>query len=330
LDSFVRQTYAKNLLLSLEAFQSFDSVPKYQRKLIDLPQLVRDIEAAKQAVSKSKNDLLNALSLGDATSEWLTQGGLWPCISTITLLEKLRSTSKVAFGSQMKQSLVDFGVKLTILQRLLRLEGAFKKGNNKSIIDEQNNLGHETWNPFEETNWLLLEIDSNLLIRPGQIEVARATIAPASRSSSLLQLNMGQGKTSVIIPMVALKLADSRMLMRVIVPKPLLLQTAQLLQARLGGLLGRKLLHLPFSRKTMTTHGSIKTYMEMHEKILRACGITLALPEHLLSFQLSGLQALSDNRVHEGVSMVNVQKWMRSKSRDVIDESDQILSLRTQ
>ncbi|PQE21089.1 p-loop containing nucleoside triphosphate hydrolase protein [Rutstroemia sp. NJR-2017a WRK4] len=329
-DSFVRQTYAKNLLLSLEAFQSFDSVPKLQRKIIDRLQLSRDIEAAKQAVAKSRNDLLNALSLGDATSGWLIQGGIWPCTSTIALLEKLRSTSKVVFGSRMKQSLTEIGVKLTILQRLLRLEAAFKKGSARSIADEQNNLGHETFNPFEETDWLLLEIDSNLLIRPGQIEVARATIAPVSTNSSLLQLNMGQGKTSVIIPMVALKLADSRKLVRVIVPKPLLLQTAQLLQTRLGGLLGRKLLHLPFSRKTQTTHASIKTYMDMHENMLRTCGITLALPEHLLSFQLSGLQALADNRVQEGVPMVKVQKWMRSKSRDVIDESDQILSLRTQ
>ncbi|PQE25690.1 p-loop containing nucleoside triphosphate hydrolase protein [Rutstroemia sp. NJR-2017a BBW] len=329
-NSFVRQTYAKNLLLSLDAFQSFDSVPKFQRKTVDRFQLGRDIQAAKQAMAKSKNDLLNALSLGDATSGWLTQAGLWPCTSTIALLEKLRSTSKVVFGSRMKQSLTDLGVKLTMLQRLLRLEAAFKKGSAKSIADEQNNMGHETWDPFEDTEWLLLEIDSNILIRPGQIEVARATIAPASRTSSLLQLNMGQGKTSVIIPMVALKLADSRKLVRVIVPKPLLLQTAQLLQTRLGGLLGRKLLHLPFSRKTQTTHASIKTYMDMHENMLRACGITLALPEHLLSFQLSGLQALSDNRVREGVPMVNVQKWMRSKSRDVIDESDQILSLRTQ
>ncbi|KAM3074144.1 hypothetical protein ACMFMG_003034 [Clarireedia jacksonii] len=330
LDSYVRQTYTESLLRSLGAFQSFDSVPKDQGKPVDSLQLSRDIEAAKFSVLKSKNDLAGSLSLGDATSKWLAHGGLWPCVSTTSLLEKLRSTSKVVFGSRMKQSLVDFGVKLTILQRLLRLEAAFKKGNLKSIADEQNNLGHATWNPLEETDWLLLEIDSNFLIRPGQIEVARATITPASGTSSLLQLNMGEGKSSCIIPMVALKLADSRLLVRVIVPKPLLLQTAQLLQTRLGGLLGRKLLHLPFSRKTKTTQVLMRKYLEMHGNVLCAGGVALALPEHLLSFQLSGLQAISDKRNNEGIPMLKVQKWMSSKSRDVIDESDQILSLRTQ
>ena len=40
--------------------------------------------------------------------------------------------------------------------------------------------------------------------------------------------------------MVAAVLADTKNLLRVVVPKALLLQTAQLLQARLGGLLGRE------------------------------------------------------------------------------------------
>jgi hypothetical protein len=52
---------------------------------------------------------------------------------------------------------------------------------------------------MEYVDWLLLEIDSNIMLRPEQIEVAQATIAPASSGNSVLQLLMGKGKTSAIL-----------------------------------------------------------------------------------------------------------------------------------
>lgn len=61
-------------------------------------------------------------------------------------------------------------------------------------------------------------------------------------------LTKSLGKTSCIIPMVAAVLADRKSLVRVIVPKALLQQTAELLQARLGGMLNRPLRHVPFAR----------------------------------------------------------------------------------
>ena len=48
--------------------------------------------------------------------------------------------------------------------------------------------------PFENPDWLLLEIDGNILIRRDQVDVALATISPDSRSNSVLQMNMGQGE----------------------------------------------------------------------------------------------------------------------------------------
>ena len=130
--------------------------------------------------------------------------------------------------------------------------------------------------------------------------------------------------------MAAAVLADGSNLVRVVVPKPLLLQTAQLLHARLGGLLGRELRHIPFSRKTPTTSATIKAFHSIHQDIQKSSGILLALPEHLLSFMLSGLQQLSDARIPEAVSMIKVQNWLTRRARDVIDECDNILALRTQ
>src|SRR5277367_2285934 len=124
------------------------------------------------------------------------------------------------------------------------------------------------------------------------------------------------------MPMVATILADAKKLLRVVVPKPLLLQTAQLLQTRLGGLLGRELTHVPFSRKTPTDPDHIKAFINIHKEIQATSGVVIALPEHILSFYLSGLQRLSDTRIPEATQMVKIQAWMRKNCRDILDECD--------
>src|SRR2546423_6038792 len=132
------------------------------------------------------------------------------------------------------------------------------------------------------------------------------------------------------MPMVAAVLADTKNLLRVVVPKALLSQTAQLLQARLGGLLGREVRHIPFSRKTPTNPENIKAFYNLHKEIRASSGVILTLPEHILSFMLSGLQRLSDQRIPEATHMIKVQTWMRKVCRDVLDECDFTLAVRTQ
>jgi hypothetical protein len=130
--------------------------------------------------------------------------------------------------------------------------------------------------------------------------------------------------------MAAAVLANGRSLHRVIVPKALLLQTAQLLQGRLGGLLGREIRHVPFSHKTSTKAETIDAYRKLHVGVQKSCGVMLALPEHILSFKLSGLQRLLDNRIPEALDMIRVQEWMTRESRDVLDECDFTLAVKTQ
>ena len=130
--------------------------------------------------------------------------------------------------------------------------------------------------------------------------------------------------------MAAAVLADTKNLLRVVVPQSLLVQTSQLLQARLGGLLGRAIRHVPFSRKTPTDGDTIKTYFELHERVKVSSGVIVALPEHILSFKLSGLQRLSDSRIVEARQMIKSENTLRQWSRDILDESDFTLAVRTQ
>jgi hypothetical protein len=160
----------------------------------------------------------------------------------------------------VKSALINYALAITVEQRLIRIEAAVRKRDTGQLTEELANSGHRYWQPSEHSDWLLLEIDSDILLRPDKIDVALCTIAPVSGKNSVLQMMMGQGKSSCIIPMVAATLADTSKFLRVIVPKPLFLQMAQVSQARLGGLLGRPVKHVPFSRKTPSDAETIKSY----------------------------------------------------------------------
>lgn len=193
-ESTVWRQYGEDLFRSLKALQNFKNASQDQQ--------INSINASKLAIdiSHAQRDFQNKLAglqrtLGrEESALWLQEGGLWPPITPVTLLENLRSTSSCKFGSGMKNAIVSYAQSITGLQRLLRMEDALQKENMHRLMEEQGNLGHSNWKPLDYTDWLLLEIDSNILIRPIQVEVALATISPKSRSNSVLQMNMGQGK----------------------------------------------------------------------------------------------------------------------------------------
>jgi hypothetical protein len=130
--------------------------------------------------------------------------------------------------------------------------------------------------------------------------------------------------------MVAAVLANKVDLARVVVPRALLLQSAQVMQAKLGGLVDREIMHLPFSRKTPTTQPLMHLYGKMHTQLRDRRGILVALPEHILSFKLSGLQWLCDGHLEEASTMIMFQRWLDKHARDVLDECDVSLAIKTQ
>lgn len=160
--------------------------------------------------------------------------------------------------------------------------------------------------------------------------MARSIASPQSGRNSVLQMNMGQGKSSVVVPMVVALLADTENLVRIVVPKALLQQTAQLLHTNVGRLLGRQVRHVPFSRRTSTKEETVKHYKRLHRDIQKRSGVMLCIPEHNLSFMLSGQQCLLDMKIPEASVMVRTQAWLNQVSRDILDESDHILAVRTQ
>lgn len=130
--------------------------------------------------------------------------------------------------------------------------------------------------------------------------------------------------------MAAAMLANGADVSRLIVPRSLVMQTAYMIHARLGGLVGREICHIPFSRQTSTADHILQLYKDLHHDTQRSRGLILTSHEHLLSFRLSGLQRLADNKFKEAETMTNFQNWLDTNCRDILDESDFTLSPKTQ
>ena len=140
------------------------------------------------------------------------------------------------------------------------------------------------------------QIQGNFVIRRSQVEAAMEIISPQSGNNTVMQVNMGEGKSSVIIPMAAVALADGKQLVRVIVPKALTVQMFESLVALLGGLVNRPVYHLPFSRfpeydsRGRVTSPQIDDLHMLMSQCMAERGILLVQPEHVVSLKLMSVE----------------------------------------
>jgi hypothetical protein len=149
---------------------------------------------------------------------------------------------------------------------------------------------------------------------------------------------MGEGKSSVIVPLVASTLADGSNLMRVVTLKPLSNQMFQILVTRLSGLLNRPIFYIPFSRSLRMNESLVDTISSLYERCVAEGGVLVTQPEHILSQKLMHIDFLltphGDGEQPEKRLVANkleeLQDRMANISRDVLDESDELLHVRYQ
>jgi hypothetical protein len=200
----------------------------------------------------------------------------------------LASDKVAALPDDWKRCLVVYGLAIAALQRAERLVAY--NGNSAELLSELENLGHQDWDPMRYPEWLLLEVENNIQIRQEQAHIAREMMSPSSGCNSVMQLNMGLGKSSVIVPIVGAALADRTRLVRVVVLKPLAMQMFHLLAKKLGGMLNRRIFYMPISRSLKLDVLQARQILELYQECMRVGGILLIQPEHILSFELMGFE----------------------------------------
>ncbi|KAL2863546.1 uncharacterized protein BJX67DRAFT_384547 [Aspergillus lucknowensis] len=320
----LRQQYAENLSMSLEALRKVD-LPCGPT---EFPVEREILEHHHQSLLEQRDGLWDEITaaLTDTDDDWkkVAVATLWPSITVSSILSFLVASRWVSVPEPWKYACLVFAKIIASLRRCERLIMHFDKGDVNSFYREAEAVGCEGWEASEFPEWLLFEIESDLTIRPLQAEVALRMITPEYQGNFVLQLNMGEGKTTVIAPMIATFLSNGSQIPLIMVLKPLLRQSVNILSQRLGGLLNRPVYHIPFSRTTPVDEKTVGILNTIYDECLCTRGILIVLPEQLLSFRLVGLD-LANNKPSVARRLVEIEQALQEKCRSIIDESDEVL-----
>ena len=329
-ESFERD-YLDGILKSLKVLSESQGSSHDHQAFIDIPESnsFGDYRHnCKESMSTLRlNIQANLESAYDQRDMLLVRAGLSPRITATTLLRRL-ATSSGDISTALKAFLLIYAEAVTLFQRAERMCNLGALGSRPQLSREV-----EPWAPAEFPDWRLLEIENDISIRPVQADVALEMIRPSSNgmnNQNVLQLNMGEGKSSVIVPIVCSALADGTKLIRVVVLKPLAGQMFRLLVQKLGELINRRVYYIPFSRSVQPTPGDASTIRELFEECKQERGIWLVQPEHILSFKLMGLDRLYTGNQDIASPLLDTQRWLQNTSKDILDESDEILHVKYQ
>ncbi|KAL9108155.1 MAG: hypothetical protein Q9227_007009 [Pyrenula ochraceoflavens] len=310
-ESEYEKDYIDSLKQSLAAAQRDSSSQSMtalanKRDHVSLP----DTTGAEQHASildKAHNSIATALSGSSPAQQLAVQIGLAPRLSPVAIFERLARDQRERLTDSWRAAFVQYA-------RLLRAA-------------QQADDGLASGSPASDPDWLLFELENNLTIRPIQKDIAYEMMRPSSGKNTTLQLDMGQGKTSVITPIVAASLANGSQLVRIVVLRPLATAMHHTLSTRIGGLLNRPIFYLPFNRSLRLSPDQADVVQATFERCKEEGGVLLAQPEHLLSFQL----LILDHTLCQEQSawaLLNTRRWLLGHARDVLDESDELLNVR--
>jgi len=149
------------------------------------------------ALQEITNDIMSYIGPRAESERMLANSGLWPQISPRNLLERLTLSERHVLSPSWKGKLLDYAQAIAMVQRARRISELSPKEHRVEYEGEANNDGQSGWDSLENPDWLLVELESNLLIRQAQAEIAREMLEPRSKQNSVMQLNMGEGKSSV-------------------------------------------------------------------------------------------------------------------------------------
>lgn len=343
----IRKQYSDELLISLDSFCNHRERVIPTISPCSLKDLVLDRILCEMHLSEIFESMCDVLKPKDQISLILEAGGLWPQLTVRSIISHLANLVVLKVPLPWKPHLLALGEAITVVQRARRLVLASERNDIPTLSAELENIGRVGWEMSSWPEWLLIEIENDLLIRPNQAQVALEMLSPSSSSNSLTQLNMvqcstfqscdtmltplqGEGKSSVIVPLVAVAIANGSRLSRVIVLKSLAKQMSDTLITRLGGLLDRPIYYMPFTRKIEITTAVVGQVQVLQETCKSTKGILLAQPEHILSFQLIGIERLTAGDFQIASPLLEAQSWLEANSRDLLDESDEILDVKFQ
>eukprot|EP00956_Cyclotella_meneghiniana_P007278 scaffold9913_cov36-Cyclotella_meneghiniana.AAC.17 len=197
----------------------------------------------------------------------------------------------------------------------------------------------KVWNASEHPYWLVFEVENQIMIRQEQYKVANHLI---ENPGNVLQLNMGLGKTRVILPMLVLyhsfkgksKGGPVEKITRLNFLSALFEEAYRYLQNHLtASVLAVNIYAMPFCRDFQLNIASIERMENALENCLIDGGALVVAPEHRLSLELKakelysrGDEIMGDKEIAARIDkLINKDMWL-----DILDECDELLRHRYQ
>jgi hypothetical protein len=188
--------YLLNLRQSLQAFISSQSPANTASDTLH-QQLCLARDSNRQYLQETLASISSALKPSGNMSRMLSASGLWPPITAYVLLRQLSILQRSSLLDPWLEILVNYAINVHDAKRIDRMLRHFYAGPNAGpqLINELQY--HRDWKPMEYPDWLLVEIDGDFSIRPAQAELAIEMMHPDGGENAVMQLNMGEGKSSV-------------------------------------------------------------------------------------------------------------------------------------
>eukprot|EP00979_Chaetoceros_neogracilis_P004738 scaffold823_cov145-Chaetoceros_neogracile.AAC.3 len=185
-----------------------------------------------------------------------------------------------------------------------------------------------SWDTNIHAYWLVYEAEQGIRIRPEQYEVANHLI---NNNGHVIQLNMGLGKTRVILPMLILYYSYRpffERIPRLHILSTLLSEVCEHFHNTLGAsVLKGRLFTLPFRRSVQLDVLKVQSMLDLVRYCKEERGFFVVTPEHRLSLELKVKELYLDDQkeMSESLGQVVSGCW-----QDVYDEVDEILHHRFQ
>ena len=199
-------------------------------------------------------------------------------------------------------------------------------GNVALLLKELQVVRDDEWDPMAHPEWLVFEVEGRLQIRPAQLAVARNLIA--NPEGTVVQLNMGEGKTRVILPLLALHWGRNADCVQRLHFLPALIDEAYdyLHRNLCASVLNVKLFRLPFHRATDITAENVDTMRQCLLYCQRERGLLLVSPEQRLSLELKWQELRFSGAPGSDAIRQALTRLYELPYRDLLDECDELLS----
>jgi hypothetical protein len=192
LHGHIEEQYKADLIRSIEAFSSSPSVKEAQIPTQDALFALRHTE--EQSYKDMHARLVQVLAPELPAEELLAEAGLWPRITPQTLLSRLSLQRRFSTPEKWIVAISLYANRIITVQRSRRL---LHYGTRRMVTEYNREMQGRQREPLGHPDLLLVEIDADICVRSDQMDIANAMIDPSGRENTVMQLNMGEGKSSV-------------------------------------------------------------------------------------------------------------------------------------